>query len=100
MTLRDFALTLSLLPAAEALADTSERDAALKLPDMLISANRQVEERSASSAANSVFTGCRRAQIAGASAAGFSPALQRRWRRNGIFRLTKYRRRHEQWKRS
>lgn len=56
MTLRNLALTLSLLPAAEALADTPERDAALKLPDMLISANRQVEERSASSAASNVFT--------------------------------------------
>jgi len=56
MTLRRLALTLSLLPATNALADTLERDAALKLPDMLISANRQVEERSTSSAASSVFT--------------------------------------------
>ncbi|MGV8921320.1 MAG: TonB-dependent receptor domain-containing protein [Pseudomonas sp.] len=56
MMLRRFALTLSLLPAAQALADTPDRDAALKLPDILISADRQVEERSASSAANSVFT--------------------------------------------
>jgi vitamin B12 transporter len=56
MTLRRLALTLLLLPATHALADTLERDAALKLPDMLISANRQVEERSTSSAASSVFT--------------------------------------------
>lgn len=34
----------------------AERDNALKLPDVLISANREVESRSATSAANSVFT--------------------------------------------
>ncbi len=34
----------------------SERDDALKLPDVLISANRQVESRTATSAANTVFT--------------------------------------------
>lgn len=34
----------------------SERDEALKLPDVLISANRQVESRTATSAANTVFT--------------------------------------------
>ncbi|MBV4541382.1 TonB-dependent receptor plug domain-containing protein [Pseudomonas vlassakiae] len=34
----------------------AERDDALKLPDILISANRQVESRSATSAANTVFT--------------------------------------------
>ena len=34
----------------------AERDDALKLPDILISANRQVESRTATSAANTVFT--------------------------------------------
>ncbi|WP_343598869.1 TonB-dependent receptor [Pseudomonas sp.] len=34
----------------------AERDDALKLPDTLISANRQVESRTATSAANTVFT--------------------------------------------
>ncbi|QHF41406.1 Vitamin B12 transporter BtuB [Pseudomonas fluorescens] len=50
------ALPLFLLPTAYALADTFERDQALKLPDVLISANRQVEARNDSSAANTVFT--------------------------------------------
>ncbi len=48
------ALPLLLLPAPELLADT--RDDALKLPDVVISANRQVQARNDSSAANSVFT--------------------------------------------
>ncbi|SEM95871.1 vitamin B12 transporter [Pseudomonas sp. ok272] len=56
MNLPRLALTLSLLPTASALADTFERDQALKLPDVLISANRQVEARNDSSAANTVFT--------------------------------------------
>ncbi|QCI10470.1 TonB-dependent receptor [Pseudomonas putida] len=34
----------------------AERDDALKLPDVLISANRQIESRTATSAANTVFT--------------------------------------------
>ncbi|NQD58741.1 hypothetical protein HP546_25710, partial [Pseudomonas sp. CM25] len=34
----------------------AERDDALKLPDVLISASRQVESRTATSAANTVFT--------------------------------------------
>ncbi|MDD2046977.1 TonB-dependent receptor domain-containing protein [Pseudomonas putida] len=38
------------------LADPIDRDNALKLPDTLISANRQVEDRTQSSAANTVFT--------------------------------------------
>ncbi|WP_460120494.1 TonB-dependent receptor domain-containing protein [Pseudomonas sp. S2_C03] len=50
------ALALTLLPSAPLLADTFERDQALKLPDVLISANRQVEARNDSSAANTVFT--------------------------------------------
>ena len=50
------ALPLFLLPTANTLADTFERDQALKLPDLLISANRQVEARNDSSAANTVFT--------------------------------------------
>jgi vitamin B12 transporter len=56
MKLSRLALPFFLLPAANALADTFERDQALKLPDMLISANRQVEARNDSSAANTVFT--------------------------------------------
>jgi vitamin B12 transporter len=50
------ALPLFLLPTTNAIADTFERDQALKLPDVLISANRQVEARNDSSAANTVFT--------------------------------------------
>ncbi|RON11005.1 TonB-dependent receptor [Pseudomonas brassicacearum] len=56
MKLPRLALTLSLLPAGQLLADTFEREQALKLPDVLISANRQVEARNDSSAANTVFT--------------------------------------------
>ncbi|PTT72625.1 TonB-dependent receptor [Pseudomonas sp. HMWF007] len=50
------ALPLLLLTTASAFAETFERDEALKLPDTLISANRQVEARNDSSAANTVFT--------------------------------------------
>jgi vitamin B12 transporter len=50
------ALPLLLLPASELLADTFERDDALKLPNVVISANRQVQARNDSSAANTVFT--------------------------------------------
>ena len=49
-----FALPLLLLPATDLLADS--RDQALKLPDVVISTNRQVQARNDSSAANSVFT--------------------------------------------
>ncbi|WP_429560912.1 TonB-dependent receptor domain-containing protein [Pseudomonas laurylsulfatiphila] len=56
MKLSPLALTLTLLPAGQLLADSFERDQALKLPDVLISANRQVEARNDSSAANTVFT--------------------------------------------
>ena len=56
MKLSRLALPLCLLPCAELLADTPDRDQALKLPEMLISANRQVEARNDSSAANTVFT--------------------------------------------
>ena len=51
-----FALPLLLLPAADLLADSFERDDALKLSDVVISANRQVQARNDSSAANTVFT--------------------------------------------
>ncbi|MPQ84831.1 TonB-dependent receptor [Pseudomonas sp. MAFF 730085] len=51
-----YALPLLLLPATEVLAEAFERDNALKLPDVVISANRQVQARNDSSAANSVFT--------------------------------------------
>ncbi|KAB0567394.1 TonB-dependent receptor [Pseudomonas palleroniana] len=47
-------LALLLLPSCELLADT--RDDALKLPDVVISVNRQVQARSDSSTANTVFT--------------------------------------------
>lgn len=47
-------LALLLLPAPELLADTL--DQALSLPDVIISANRQVQARNDSSAANTVFT--------------------------------------------
>ena len=50
------ALILGFLPASPLLADTSEREDALKLPQTLITGNRQVEARSDSSSANSVFT--------------------------------------------
>lgn len=50
------ALPFFLLPAGDLLADTLERDQALKLPDVVISASRQVETRHESSAANTVFT--------------------------------------------
>lgn len=56
MKLSRLALSLLLLPGSELLADTTDRDQALKLPDTLISANRQVEARNDSSAANTVFT--------------------------------------------
>lgn len=49
-----FALPFLLLPATDLLADT--RDDALKLPNVVISANRQVQARNDSSAANTVFT--------------------------------------------
>ncbi len=49
-------LALLLLPSPELLAETFERDDALKLPDVVISANRQVQARNDSSAANTVFT--------------------------------------------
>jgi len=56
MNLSRLALPFFLLPTANTFADTFERDQALKLPDTLISANRQVEARNDSSAANTVFT--------------------------------------------
>ncbi|MFL1552697.1 TonB-dependent receptor domain-containing protein [Pseudomonas sp. D47] len=56
MTRLRFALPLLLLPATDLLADSFERDDALKLPNVVISANRQVQARNDSSAANTVFT--------------------------------------------
>lgn len=50
------ALALSLLPFAQASADVPDRENALKLPNVVISANRQVEQRDVSTAANTVFT--------------------------------------------
>ncbi|MGX5796368.1 TonB-dependent receptor domain-containing protein [Pseudomonas sp. E2-15] len=56
MTRLRFALPLLLLPATDLLADSFERDDALKLPNVVISANRQIQARNDSSAANTVFT--------------------------------------------
>ncbi len=56
MKLSRLALTLSLLPAGQLLADTFTREQALKMPDVVISADRQVQARNDSSAANTVFT--------------------------------------------
>ena len=53
MKIPSFTATLLCLPLPLLAA---ERDDALKLPDVLISANRQVESRTATSAANTVFT--------------------------------------------
>ncbi len=49
-------LLLGFIPASPLLADTLERENALKLPQTLITGNRQVEARSDSTSANSVFT--------------------------------------------
>lgn len=56
MNFSRLALALSLLPIPQAFADLPDREDALKLSDVLISANRQVEQRDASTAANTVFT--------------------------------------------
>ena len=50
------ALILGCMPASPVLADSLEREEALKLPQTLITGNRQVEARSDSTSANSVFT--------------------------------------------
>ena len=50
------ALILGCMPASPVLADSLEREDALKLPQTLITGNRQVEARSDSSSASSVFT--------------------------------------------
>ncbi|WP_321835621.1 TonB-dependent receptor domain-containing protein [Pseudomonas kulmbachensis] len=49
-------LRLALILASPLLANAAEREDALKLPQTLITGNRQVEARSDSSSANSVFT--------------------------------------------
>ena len=56
MRLPRFALALSMLPTAQAFAELPDREQALRLSDVLISANRQAEPRDASTAANTVFT--------------------------------------------
>lgn len=66
------ALSLALLPAGLALA--AGQDAALKLPETLISANRDVQQRDASSTANTVFT---RADIERLQPASVSDLLRR-----------------------
>jgi vitamin B12 transporter len=50
------ALAVALLPCTQAFAETPSRDAALKLDDTVITANRNVQARSETSAAVSVFT--------------------------------------------
>ncbi|MBP3935511.1 MAG: TonB-dependent receptor, partial [Pseudomonas sp.] len=50
------ALILGFIPACPLLAEPLEREDALKLPQTLITGNRQVEARSDSTSANSVFT--------------------------------------------
>lgn len=54
--MKHLALLLGLIPASPLLAETLERENALKLPQTLITGNRQVEARSDSASANSVFT--------------------------------------------
>jgi len=56
MKLSRLALAVALLPCTQASAETPSREAALKLEDTVITANREVQARSASSAAVSVFT--------------------------------------------
>jgi vitamin B12 transporter len=55
MKLSPLALAIALTPSL-ALAQTPSREDALKLPDTLITANRDVQQRSESSAASTVFT--------------------------------------------
>ncbi|MFJ7885851.1 TonB-dependent receptor domain-containing protein [Pseudomonas sp. NPDC096917] len=50
------ALLVGFIPSSSLLADTFEREDALKLPQTLISGSRQVEVRSDSSSASTVFT--------------------------------------------
>ena len=50
------ALILGFIPACPLLAEPLEREDALKLPQILITGNRQVEARSDSTSANSLFT--------------------------------------------
>lgn len=66
------ALSLALLPDGLALA--AGQDAALKLPETLISANRDVQQRDASSTASTVFT---RADIERLQPASVSDLLRR-----------------------
>lgn len=54
--MKRLALLLGLIPASPLLAETLERENALKLPQTLITGTRQVEARSDSASANSVFT--------------------------------------------
>ncbi|TWR93309.1 TonB-dependent receptor [Pseudomonas saxonica] len=54
--MKHLVLLLGFIPASQLLADTLERENALKLPQTLITGNRQVEARSDSTSANSVFT--------------------------------------------
>lgn len=56
MKLSRLALAVALLPSTQTFAETPSREAALKLEDTVISANRDAQARSESSAASSVFT--------------------------------------------
>ena len=71
-TLPFSALSLALLPAGVTLA--AGQEAALKLPETLISANRDVQQRDASSTASTVFT---RADIERLQPASVSDLLRR-----------------------
>lgn len=56
MKLSRLALAVALLPSTQTFAETPSRDEALKLADTVITANREVQQRSESSAAVSIFT--------------------------------------------
>lgn len=56
MKLSRLALAVALLPSTQTFAETPSRDEALKLADTVITANRDAQARSESSAASSVFT--------------------------------------------
>lgn len=56
MKLSRLAPAVALLPSTQTFAETPSREAAPKLEDTVISANRDAQARSESSAASSVFT--------------------------------------------
>lgn len=56
MKLSRLALAVALAPCTSVFAETPSREAAMKLDDVIITANREVQTRSESSAAVSIFT--------------------------------------------